>query len=202
MGWTIGVVVTFLIALPAMAHAAAFTTSVTLDLTTSFNATITPVTLNIGDSLTVDLAFADSQVLQVSNNAAFENADFVFRSLVSGNYSGNVSFDLSGLSGDFLASLPSSAPSSVAGGGSLFGGVFGNLTNSSFTFTDVHASLTLTAGGPFVVNQIRLEVSTPNSVLTPSAVSQPEMLLLLAVGGLASFVAMSLRRRSETGRRQ
>ena len=198
MGWAIAVVVTFLMALPAMAHATAFTTSVTLDLTTSFNATITPVTLNIGDSLTVDLTFADSQVLQVSDNAAFENVDFVFRPAVAGNYSGNVSFDLSGLAGDFLASLPSNA---FSNGASLFGGVFGNLTDSSFTFTDVHASVTLTAGAPFVVNQIRLEVSAPNTVLTPSAVPEPSTLTLLAVVGLASFGTMSLRRHSETCRR-
>jgi len=186
-------VVVFLIGLPAVAHATAFSTSVTLDLASPpFSTIITPVTLNIGDSLSADVTFTGSQALQISDAAVFELVNLVFVPISGSGFSGNVSLNLSGVSGDFLGTLPSNL---FSNGADLFASVFGNLTNSSFTFTDVHAELTLTAGPePYIVNRLTLEVSTPNAVLTPAAVPQPAALALLSVG-LASFGAAVLRRR-------
>jgi len=186
-------VVVFLIGLPAVAHATAFSTSVTLDLASPpFSTIITPVTLNIGDSLSADVTFTGSQALQISDAAVFELVNLVFVPISGSGFSGNVSLNLSGVSGDFLRTLPSNLCSN---GADLFASVFGNLTNSSLPFTDVHAELTLKAGPePYIVNRLTLEVSTPNAVLTPAAVPQPAALALLSVG-LASFGAAVLRRR-------
>ena len=168
---TLSIVFAFLIGLPAVAHATTFNAAVTLDLTSSFSATITPVTLNVGDTLTADVTFTGSQALQIGDAAVFELVNLVFVPMDVGSansFSGNVSLDMSGVSGEFLGTLPSNLFSNGAG---LFASVFGNLTDSTFTFTDVHASVTLTAGTePLVVNSLTLEASSPNSVLTPAAV--------------------------------
>jgi len=104
----IGVIVTLLIALPAVSHATALSTSATIDLTNPpLVAPITPVTLAVSDTVSADVSFAGSQALQVGHGSSEQVAlFFIPADIASGSFVGAFSLVFTGLSGEFLPSLP------------------------------------------------------------------------------------------------
>ena len=190
----IGIMVALLLTLPAVAHATAFSTSATIDLTTPpLTAPITPITLAVGDTLSADVSFASSQALQVGNGSS-ENVtlSFIPTNFGSGSFIGAFSLTLTGLSGEFLPSLP---VISTTSGNFLIATVFADLTSSSFTFTGLHVDLTLTdATEPFMVERLSFSASTPNTVVT-AAVPEPATLSLLGFGLLSIGVTVLQRLR-------
>ena len=142
----------------------AFSASATLDLLASpFPLThIAPITMNVGDTLSLDLTFSGSEALEVDNSPS-EGVTLVLGAdsvPLNAHFVADYSLRLTGLSGEFLTSLPYM----TAGGGGFLAApvssVLGNLTNSAFTFTGLHADFTLTeANVPFVAERIDLITS-------------------------------------------
>ena len=199
-----------IIAVPLRAPAATVTGQLTVDLTTSTSFATTgqsgffglssPITVAAGDTLNFDLFFSGSQAVQVSDGAT--EAIFLFFGTTAPNI-GLETFTLSltGAAGDAL--LTTFTGTSLNSSSILVASLTGNLTNSSFTFTDVHASITPSTSS-FDVASVELFVQGPRSLVT-GAVPEPGTLLLvslivpaLGVHALRRRIALRKERRTSS----
>ena len=200
-----------IIAMPLRAPAATVTGQLTVALTTSTSFATTgqsgffglssPITVAAGDTLNFDLFFSGSQAVQVSDGGATE-AIFLFFGTTAPNI-GLETFTLSltGAAGDAL--LTTFTGTSLNSSSILVASLTGNLTNSSFTFTDVHASITPSTSS-FDVASVELFVQGPRSIVT-GAVPEPGTLLLvslivpaLGVHALRRRIALRKERRTSS----
>jgi hypothetical protein len=153
---------------------------------TSEQLAFSPIALNQGDDVTVNVSFSGGLALQLQSGAFFsgnEELGFILQPLAPGTSIAESSTltSLTGVVGDLDAILPITASGTAIN--QISGDLAVNLTNTSLQFNgfQIHTTYTSLTGGPVTVSGVRLLAVGTNVAIVP----EPSTALLLAAGLVA-----------------
>ena len=155
-----------------------------------------PITIDQGDQLTLNVQFLADQSIEMISGAWFsgnEEIDFIAGPIAGISVAGSSTLNsFSGFSGSLIVTLPVSTSFSTSG--QLAGTITRNLTDTAFSFQGFSLDTTYTTltGGPVTISSLDLAVAASDIGLNDTVVPVPAALWLFG-SGLIGLIAVARR---------
>lgn len=159
----------------------------------------TPITIDQGDQLNLNVLFSSGQGIELASGDFFsgnENIGFLERPVSGISLQGASTLNsFAGLFGDLDAVLPLTTNFSTSG--QLSGTIVKDLTDTAFSYGGFSISTTynVLTGGPATISSLKLFAAADDITLLRVAVTEPASLALMSLG--LAGVAFSRRRRAK-----